>query len=110
MVSSMPDDWAKVNIAKSMRVRGLQHLLHDLHLGAVPRREQRLDPDLAEAELDRPRLVPLVQLAEGAGAQPVELRQVLVGGLLAVQDDDVVEVVAATGRCRRRVGAGVGAG
>ena len=43
---------------------GLQHLLHDLHLGPVPGREQRLHPDLAEGELRRPGLVPFVQCTE----------------------------------------------
>ena len=40
-------DCAKVNIAKSMLLARLEHLLHDLHLRAVARREQRLDPHAA---------------------------------------------------------------
>jgi hypothetical protein len=67
MVSSMPEDWAKVNMAKSTRSAALSI---DLHLRAVLRREQGLDPHPTEAQLRRFRLVPLVQVTECPRPQP----------------------------------------
>jgi hypothetical protein len=50
----------------------------------------------------------LVQLTEGAAAEPVELRPVLVDRPLAVQHHNVVEIVSDLDGVRGRVGAGVG--
>jgi hypothetical protein len=61
--------------------------------GSLLGREDRLDADLGQLELGRPWFVAFVQFTEGAAAEPVELRPVLVDRPLAVQHHDVVEIV-----------------
>jgi hypothetical protein len=52
--------------------------------------------------------VTFVQLTEGAAAEPVELRAVLVDRPLGVQHHNVVEIVTDLDGVRGRVGADVG--
>jgi hypothetical protein len=76
--------------------------------GSLLGREDRLDADLGQLELGRPWFVAFVQFTEGAAAEPVELRPVLVDRPLAVQHHDAVEIVTDLDGVRGRVGAGVG--
>ena len=94
IVSSMPDEPENVKMAKSTRSVRLQHLLHDLQLGRVPRGEQHLDRYAREVE--RLRHVAVHRRAELLPhADPVELGRRTRGRPAVVEDDDVVEVVVA---------------
>jgi len=76
-------------------------------LGPMPRREQRLDSDRAELELRGLRFDAFVQRAEGARAQPGEFTEELFCRALAVQHQEVVEVVVPLLRIVGQIGAGV---
>jgi hypothetical protein len=108
MASSIPEHWAKVNMAKSMLVLALSICFMISISGPCSGAKTGLMRILASLKLGRPGFVAFVQIAEGAAAEPIELLAVLVDRVLTVQHHHVVDVVADLGGVRHGVGASVG--